>query len=280
MDVWNYFEGRPEIFAAVVAAVGIVGAVVGARIQANGGRAQAAAAREAAQIAADAQREAALWSVRQVRTAEFIQKVREVERICELFYSEGDLVGQRVPGKLHDAFQEMIQKHAEIALMAPSPVVHATNFVGSAVEDLAELATSAGPGEFLRGALIDMSVSEDPDSSSKAFRAIDALSELASARLANENRAVLFSRAFIDATEALRDIPGISDAHIGSALTEFPFVVRDEKLRRKQAVAESGGALVEAARAMLRSEDNVTLVRLPRARRWFRNSGDTEAGSA
>ncbi|MEU3690321.1 hypothetical protein [Streptomyces narbonensis] len=72
MDAFKqYFEDNPEIFAAMVAAIailgGLLGSIVGAKIQANGGRDQAAAAREAARIAAEAQRVAALWNVRQSR---------------------------------------------------------------------------------------------------------------------------------------------------------------------------------------------------------------------
>ncbi|MFJ5142761.1 hypothetical protein [Streptomyces sp. NPDC088707] len=70
----KYFEDNPEIFAALVAAIailgGLLGSIIGAKFQANGGRDQAAAAREAAKIAAEAQHIAALWSVRHMQTAE------------------------------------------------------------------------------------------------------------------------------------------------------------------------------------------------------------------
>ncbi|MFH8628223.1 hypothetical protein ACH4A8_41165 [Streptomyces vietnamensis] len=79
-DLWKYFEGKPEFLTAVAAIIAIVGALIGAKIQANSGRAQAAAAREAAQIAAEAQRVAALWTVRQVQVAELIRSANTLYR--------------------------------------------------------------------------------------------------------------------------------------------------------------------------------------------------------
>ncbi|MEV4949767.1 hypothetical protein [Streptomyces sp. NPDC053755] len=72
--VIDAIKGYPEVFAAVVAFLGIAGGVlgdfIGARIQLRGGRAQADAARDAARITAEAQRPAALGDDRRRETAQ------------------------------------------------------------------------------------------------------------------------------------------------------------------------------------------------------------------
>ncbi|MGW4701732.1 hypothetical protein [Streptomyces sp. NPDC004285] len=110
---WKYFEENPEIAAALVAAIAVVAGIVGAKIQANAGRAQAAAAREAAQIAAEAQRVAALWSVRQVQVAEFLEQIREVRRLGDLFYTQDSTDGA-LTSQFCEAERLMVRKEAEI----------------------------------------------------------------------------------------------------------------------------------------------------------------------
>ncbi|MET9346268.1 hypothetical protein [Streptomyces termitum] len=132
----QYFEDNPEIFAALVAALailgGFLGSIIGAKIQANGGRDQAAAAREAAAATNEAQRVAALWTVRHVHMAELLQRVDEVHRLARLFFAEDSTSG--LESQLREARQAVVQKQAEVELIAPGPVVDAAR--GCPVNDL------------------------------------------------------------------------------------------------------------------------------------------------
>ncbi|MFC8177210.1 hypothetical protein, partial [Streptomyces sp. NPDC057325] len=128
----QYFEDNPEIFAALMAAIaivgGLIGSIIGAKIQANGGRDQAAAAREAAKIAAEAQHVAALWSVRQAQVAEFIHSLREVRRVSMLYYDHHATTAD-LGTQLREAQQALGRRRAEIELIVPETVVLAAKEV-------------------------------------------------------------------------------------------------------------------------------------------------------
>ncbi|MFE5484062.1 hypothetical protein [Streptomyces sp. NPDC056527] len=78
----DFVKDNPEVFAALVAAIGILGGIAGnwisAAVQAAGGRAQANAAVDAARISAEAQRMAALREDRKAQLAVFIRCARTV----------------------------------------------------------------------------------------------------------------------------------------------------------------------------------------------------------
>ncbi|WP_369149067.1 hypothetical protein [Streptomyces sp. R44] len=124
--LWKYFEENNEIFAALVAFLaiggGLLGSVIGAKIQANGGRDQAAAAREAAQIAAEAQRVAALWTVRQVLAADYIHQTRVVVEATKKLFKEDDEDGH-LRSQLDEDWLTLMQKRAGLELTATLPVV-------------------------------------------------------------------------------------------------------------------------------------------------------------
>ncbi|MFH9736534.1 hypothetical protein ACH4MA_02395 [Streptomyces roseolus] len=140
----KYFEDNPEIFAAIVAAIAILGSIIGAKIQANGGRDQAAAAREAAQIAAEAQRVAPLWSVRQLQVAEFIRCAREAVVISQRLY-EAEPDDEELRRQVHAAYQAMESKAAELILIATEKVVDAVEATLLAAEELEREAMNSGP---------------------------------------------------------------------------------------------------------------------------------------
>lgn len=269
----KYFEDNPEIFAALVAAIailgGLLGSVIGAKIQANGGKAQAVAAQKAAEIAAEAQRVAALWSVRQVQVAEFIQRVREVQRISELFYVR-DVVADGLGAQLRTGYSAMIHTLAELQLIAHSSVVEAADAVSEALDEVVDLATAAGPGQYVRGLLVDRVFSVDDAESVLAHRALDLLDELLAARAGDDSAAI--NRAQARSYSALSDVSGITPEQ--ALCTRF-LVGESELVRQKgevtERVAEKMTTLVETAREMLRSEDDVApTVTAPQRRRWQR----------
>ncbi|MFE6222972.1 hypothetical protein [Streptomyces sp. NPDC057854] len=271
----QYFEDNPEIFAALVAAIailgGLLGSIIGAKIQANGGRDQAAAAREAATIAAEAQRVAALWSVRQVQMAEFIRGVREVQRVAALYSSQD---ADSVDGQMQEAHHLVAQKLAEIELIMPFDVAQAAKGVHRHLEPFAATIQIAGRAEYFFSILRRQAFSDDPAESELARRALEALDELREEAAGSVNSADDKMRRYRDAIEALRaatNAPVLEAVmvatHVDSSPSSEPF------RRRLQAeLAENMSALVAAARAALRSEDDAAPAPVPVQRRWWRRA--------
>ncbi|MFD8009556.1 hypothetical protein [Streptomyces sp. NPDC058955] len=260
----KYFEDNPEIFAALVAAIailgGLLGSVMGARIQANGGRDQAAAAREAAEIAAEAQRVAALWSVRQLQVAEFIRSVREMMSVYNGMYrSDDDAESRRA--RVDAASKEMALREAEIRLIAPAKVAHAATEVSRAAKKAGVGAMRWGPLAGGRVALRRLCDSEDDAVRHEARAARRVLDDESSSRTARR--------------QALSAVEGLSGEHI-RRLSEPPTkptqrIVEGKDAHQREVDAKMA-RLVNAAREMLKSEDDVPpALPAPKQRRgWWR----------
>ncbi|WP_314612472.1 hypothetical protein [Streptomyces stackebrandtii] len=262
----KYFEDNPEIFAALVAAIaivgGLLGSVVGAKIQAKSGMDQAAAAREAAKIAAEAQRVAALWNVRQVQVAEFIRSVRETVRMSNHIFWAYDADSRQ---ETDAAYQELNLRMAEIELIAPQGVVDAAAELTQAAHDCWDLARSRGPAESAKLVLARLVFSPDNQTAEAAMAAQLVLQPDVDMSY-DERRRVLL------------DLPGLSEAHVvhllrSSRRVEDPGTPPLQELRAEAAATLEAKmpVLVEAAREMLRSEDDVAPA-VPRQRRrtWWR----------
>ncbi|MFI6423377.1 hypothetical protein ACIBG6_39120 [Streptomyces sp. NPDC050842] len=121
----KYFEDHPEVFAALVAALsiigGLAGSVIGAKIQANGGRAQANAAREAAQITAEAQHLLAMHQDLKVEVASFVREARETLRLALSMLQRN--LGTNDQEAMRAAEWSMRRKLPELELIAPPSVV-------------------------------------------------------------------------------------------------------------------------------------------------------------
>ncbi|MFE7595577.1 hypothetical protein [Streptomyces sp. NPDC057494] len=260
--LWKYFEENNEIFAALVAVLaiggGLVGSIIGAKIQANGGRDQAAAAREAAEIAAEAQRVAALWTVRQVQVAEFIRSVREV------VWTSNRLVQALDPDSLtqaETARQAMGLRVAEIELVVPlSVLAKAYGTYASAVEYW-ELAWGKAPVVSAERALHRLVRSSDLETASAA---------VAAARLLLDDDA-----SGTDLWSALAAVPGLPSEQV-TLLTERRGDTGHSIARQRQEATrlldERTTELVEAAREMLKSEDDVASAVPQQRRRWWRRA--------
>ncbi|WP_031002169.1 hypothetical protein [Streptomyces sp. NRRL F-5727] len=245
----QYFEDNPDVFAALVAAVailgGLLGSVIGARIQANGGRDQAAAAREAARIAAEAQRVAALWNVRQAQIAEFVRSARELTAVCEGMYrSDDDAESRRA--RVDAASREMVLREAEIRLVAPAKVADAASEVTRATKKACLGAMRWGPLAGGRVALKRLCNSEDDAVRHEARAAMRVLDDESSSRTARR--------------QALSAVEGLSGEHV-RRLSEPPTKPTQrivEGMRAHQREVDSKMTkLFNAAREMLRSEDDV-----------------------
>lgn len=254
VNVWGYFEGKPELFAALVAAIAVVGGVVGAKMQANGGRAQAAAAREAAEIAAEAQRASTLWSVRQVQVAEFVQAVREAVRLSDRFYLEPD--GGELQNRAHAAYQAASLKKAEIELIASRGVVNAAQAVLLSASEYSMEARSGGPTSYAELTLLRLNFSSDEETARAAEAA---------------NAAFYFGgeTSYSSRLELLLAVPGLSSAQAYRLARDASHPGQREQSREdaNRDLEEKLAEFVVAARDMLNSEDQ-SAPRLPTRRRW------------
>ncbi|MFD7555493.1 hypothetical protein ACFV9E_13295 [Streptomyces sp. NPDC059835] len=270
--LWKYFEENNEIFAVLVAFLaiggGLLGSVIGAKIQANGGRDQAAAAREAAQIAAEAQRVAALWTVRHVLTAEFIQLVRERAEAAHRLYSENDADGT-VQARIDQAGHAVLRKAAEIELIVPSPVMRAAEDMIRALDKFAATSRVAGPAQYLRVVIGEAMWCGDPAHVELAGRARTSLGELGAAAVSGDTETKV--RALAAADEALRAaVADITDAQAQAAVAEAMGGREwlDRKRGDEEQVTVCLDTLVAAAREMLKSEGDVAPAVPPQRQRW------------
>ncbi|MEU9089748.1 hypothetical protein [Streptomyces sp. NPDC048428] len=257
MDVWKYFEGKPELFAALVAAIAIVGGVVGAKMQANGGRAQAAAAREAAEIAAEAQRVATLWSVRQVQVAEFVQSVREAVRLSDRFYLEPD--GGELQNRAHAAYQTASLKKAEIELIASRGVVNAAQAVLLSASEYSSAARSGGPTAYAELTLLRL-IFDGEDQTARAASAANMALNAGS------------GMSYAPRLELLLAVPGLSEAQAHRLARDSNEPGRRDQTREDltRDLDEKLTTFVDAARTMLKSEDDIAPAVPPQHRQWRR----------
>ncbi|MFE6853939.1 hypothetical protein ACFVDH_24480 [Streptomyces sp. NPDC057674] len=279
----KYFEDNPEIFAALVAAIailgGLLGSVIGAKIQANGGRAQAAAAQKAAEIAAEAQRVAALWTVRHMLTAEFIQLVRAKAEAMLRLYSEDD-ADRTVQEQINERGRAVRRKAAEIELIVPSFVMRDVENMITALDRCAETSNIAGPARYFRVVLGEAMWCDDSAHAELAGRARASLDELGVVAASGDDEEKV--RAMTAAQESLRSaITDITDHQVQMVVAfEMGRGWHNRQRQDETRVTECLDMLVTAAREMLKSEDDVAPTVPPQRPWWRRNSAETPAVSA
>ncbi|MEU4731078.1 hypothetical protein [Streptomyces sp. NPDC023588] len=149
---FDMIKNNPEVFAALVAAIAIVGGVFGnwisAKVQASGGRAQANAAVDAARISTEAQRMSALREDRRVQIAAFIRHAREILKECDLmFLEEGHEPSAR------SAYEELVQLEGQLELVSPESVLAPAERVMDAVGDSLQLGLLRAPAARARRTL-------------------------------------------------------------------------------------------------------------------------------
>ncbi|MEU9774864.1 hypothetical protein [Streptomyces sp. NPDC047968] len=262
MDVIRrYLEDNPDLFAALVAALAIIGGlagnVIGARIQAAGGRDQARAAREAAETTAEAQRVAALWTVRQVQTAEFMRYVHELKRIADSFYMRESTVELRA--QAGDAYQAMTQKCAEIQLTAPASLAESAERVRKKCGEIVERAISAGPGVYVLRLLSDLAQGDDPATERLARQAARAITDYRFIYMSNGDIEARH-RAALRVGEELGVVPSVTREQITALMLNINFPdSRPSSEALTEQLTEEMTALIESARTMLRSADGLAV---------------------
>jgi hypothetical protein len=242
----RYFEDNPELFAGLVAALalvfGLIGNVLGAKIQANGGRDQAAAAREAAKITAEAQRVAALWTVRQVQVAEFIRCANGIyQKCCRLwsFPPEEDI--DAAMSQLGLQSEELSLRWAEIRLILTEEAVAAAGQLVLATSDFEVAVHRYGHLRQAR-AMVTRVTWDDESLTAEVHRIIE------------------FDQGDETRRRALRDaVPGLTDEHARYLLLDRE--TSNERIdsvesRLREAFLEALNKLVHEVRAMLRSEND------------------------
>ncbi|MFF0561709.1 hypothetical protein [Streptomyces sp. NPDC004266] len=253
-SVIEAIKGNPEVFAAVVAFIGIGGGIlgnfIGARIQLRGGRAQADAARDAARITAEAQRLAALRDDRRREIAQFVQKARETVSYAKALYQrDHEGVDQAA---IRTAYLELSQKQAELELIAPASLVELARQVVVVVESCMDLADDRAPAERVRRRLEAIPVlSPHHLWAQRALRALD------DARVANLARDGDEYAAFRSAARtALEELPHMSDDERLLLLDDtYRFHLRERRRDHEESLNVALGELVTAARRLLKSED-------------------------
>ncbi|MFF3863344.1 hypothetical protein [Streptomyces sp. NPDC002209] len=143
VGLWHWIERNSAGLSLLVPFLaiggGLLGNWLGARIQANGGLAQASAAREAARITAEASRLAALRDERRLAIAEFVRGARALFRLSwELYHDDREEEARQAHGALSYAY-------AEVQLCAPGSIVLLAGGLLEAAEDAWFLARSRGP---------------------------------------------------------------------------------------------------------------------------------------
>ncbi|WP_432112818.1 hypothetical protein [Streptomyces sp. S1] len=252
----QYFEDNPEIFTALVAAIaivgGLVGSIIGAKIQANGGRDQAAAAREAAKIAAEAQRVSALWTARQIQLAELLRSANTLIEMCDRMWLDG---GEELAGEVTAAGAAVSSRWNEARLIV-------TENVAQAAGELASVA---------------MAVEGDAQLFAPIMHARNALDRLLSEQvgLAEEVGSILAMNDEGDnRLRALRNVvPSLTEEQLRTVIAYHG--VPDGSLREgtrivRQDFNEALIVLVREAREMLRAQDDVAPAVPEQRRRWWR----------
>ncbi|MFB9558600.1 hypothetical protein, partial [Streptomyces roseoviridis] len=167
----DFIKDNPEVFAALVAALGILGGIAGnwisAAIQAAGGRAQANAAVDAARISAEAQRAAALREDRKIEIAAFVRCARRLAVDLHEMY-EKDWYETSV----NDTWYELGQVFGQLELVASKGVRELAEEVLSVAHGGKELAVTRALGRQTRESLAAAAnASQDGEEAAAAARA-------------------------------------------------------------------------------------------------------------
>ncbi|MEU0035524.1 hypothetical protein [Streptomyces sp. NPDC006333] len=252
MDVWRYFEKNPEMAAALVAAIAVIAGVIGAKIQANAGRAQAAAAREAAEIAAEAQRVAALWTVRQKQVAELIRSANSLYQKCSRLWN---VENEELADQIGETSEEMSLLWAEVRLIVTKDVAKAAGELTHAATNFEVTTHHYAPVLHARDALARLTVDGD-----------DRAAEIA--------RILGWGEGDPSRSEALsRLVPGLSNEHVYYLVAyhdNSDDYIRNLRSSDRRNFHAALNTLVHEARTMLRSEEDVTPA--PPQYRWWRRA--------
>ncbi|MFF4642226.1 hypothetical protein [Streptomyces sp. NPDC001389] len=205
----DMIKNNPEVFAALVAALGIAGGILGnwisAKVQVAGGQAQAVAAVDAARIASEAQRTAALREDRKTQIAAFVRSAREILKHTELALTEE---GHLEPAQSH--WEELMQLEGQLELVAPETVLDQAVRVVEAVSNSLELAILRGPGA--RARLKLSRARSGVGTYEAAHRAWSCLEALQTAYAAGDGNAGEQDAFRSAAASALTDVPTLTDA--------------------------------------------------------------------
>lgn len=195
---------------------------------------------------------AALWNVRQVQAAEFIQQVREVSRVAEQLYTEE--ITAELTGQVRDACQVMLLKQAEIELVASNAVIVSADVLVKSVEDAVELAQRRGPSRHAQTLLNQLCFHDDRQVGSRALQVRTALDDLRSSYQAHGSDALM--TGFYEAVEG--GVTGLTEDHIRRLRCDMgePELV-PLRAAATHDLSVKTTFLIEAARDMLRSNDNV-----------------------
>jgi hypothetical protein len=138
----NWVTKNPEAFAAFVAFLAIIGGVlgsyIGAKVQANSGRAQAAAATDAARITVEYQHLAAFHADRRLVLATYLHRAEAVRMALGEAWRDED----------HDAEEELDSldsTQAELELISPLDVVGAALGVRAELSVIDDFVHEHGP---------------------------------------------------------------------------------------------------------------------------------------
>ncbi|MEV7305499.1 hypothetical protein ACFW61_18780 [Streptomyces microflavus] len=199
----DMIKNNPEVFAALVAALGIAGGILGnwisAKVQATGGRAQAAAAVDAARIATEAQRLATLREDRKIQIAAFVRLAREVLTHTEFMFVEE---GRLEPAKT--GWEELMQLEGQLELVAPDSVLDQVRRVVDAVGKSMELAILRAPAARARRKLSRVHPGDSAyEAARRAWNCLEELREAYAAGDGNTGEQNAFHSAAVSALAAI-----------------------------------------------------------------------------
>ncbi|MFF7393274.1 hypothetical protein ACFZAE_33145 [Streptomyces scabiei] len=167
-----------EITVALIGAAGvcgtIVGTVVGARIQAHGGHAQAQAARDAAATAAQAARRQALHELRWTTLTALLRSAGECMEATEQMYTSSQARADAERAEVEQVYHAFRLVHAEAELAAPPGMEDVLARMNRVVMGAYDGARMRAPTERALRALDELSREGDP----AAIRAKEALTRL------------------------------------------------------------------------------------------------------
>ncbi|MFH9736533.1 hypothetical protein ACH4MA_02390 [Streptomyces roseolus] len=277
----KFFEEHAAFFGVVVPILAVVGSFAGSWaagwVQARGGRDQAAAAREAAAATNEAQRVAALWTVRQVMTVDYIAYAREHVELSVRMYKESHEDGA-LKREADASRITLVQKRVALELVATAPVVAAVKEVQEAIRGLAEHALTYGPGAYADGLLRTMGPRP------AVMDAREALHELRERELDAARTDESRSEARVNALRKLREMESDISREQNLALIRYymrPAGATLDEFKEVRALFQSKmEELIAEARIMLKSEEDVAPIVPEQRRRWRRNSVTTSTGSA
>lgn len=254
-----------EIMVALIGAAGvcgtIVGTVVGARIQAHGGHAQAQAARDAADTAAKSMRHQALRELRWTVLTAYLRAAGECMEATDQRYTSS-----QSRAEADRAYHAYGLAHAEAELAAPPGMDDVLADMHRGVQGAYQAARRRAPTEQALRALDELSRADEP----AAVRAKVALARLraADAPLWNPRRAGDPPPQYAEVIEALYAVPQLDRDQV-RLLIESAAVphehernprdnvwsAREERTQRRNTYRDTRRALIEAARDALSTNE-------------------------